>query len=89
MLWPKGGTEDETQPLDWKFEPVSDSLTQVSHKRVSILDLFRQWLEDGLTSCTDIANEIGVSKGTVSKLAMRGIQEGWVKQEGREYKLVP
>ena len=53
----------------------------------SSMDVFRQWIEDGLASAQDIACEMGVSKGTVSKIAKRGIDSGWLKKNGREYAL--
>ena len=31
---------------------------------------------------------MGVSKGTVSKMAKRAMEEGWLKKQGREYVLV-
>jgi Mn-dependent DtxR family transcriptional regulator len=46
---------------------------------------FRQWLEDGLTSAEDIAREMHVTKGTVSKLARKAMDQGWLKKNGREY----
>jgi Mn-dependent DtxR family transcriptional regulator len=52
------------------------------------MELFRQWIEDGLTSAEEIAREVGVSKGTVSKMAKKAIEEGWLKKNGRVYALV-
>jgi tape measure domain-containing protein len=37
------------------------------------MEIFRQCLEDDLTSAEAIARKMGVSKGTVSKLAKRGL----------------
>ena len=57
----------------------------MSWKKLSPVDVFRQWIEDGLTSATDIAAEMCLSKGQVSKLAKRGIEAGWLKKDGRDY----
>ena len=48
----------------------------------------RQCLEKALISARDIAGAMGVSKGTVSKMAKRAMQEGWLKKQGRNYALV-
>jgi transposase-like protein len=52
------------------------------------MDVFLQWVADGLTSAEDIAREMGVSKGTVSKWARKAIEAGKLKKNGREYALV-
>ena len=44
--------------------------------------------ENGLASCADIASEMGVSKGYVSKLAKRAENAGWLKIEKREYRII-
>jgi Mn-dependent DtxR family transcriptional regulator len=43
---------------------------------------------DGLTRAEDIAHEMGVSKGYVSKMAKRAIDAGWLRKKGRDYELV-
>jgi len=59
----------------------------VSWKKLSTNQLFRQWIEDGLTTATEIADEMGISNGQVSKLAKKAILAGWLKKEGRGYAL--
>jgi predicted DNA-binding protein (UPF0251 family) len=49
-------------------------------RKASRIEVFRQCLEDGLTSAEDIARKMGVSKGTVSKLAKRAGNEGWCRK---------
>ena len=51
----------------------------MSWKVFSTNQLFRQCIEDGLTGATDIADEMGISKGQVSKLADKGDQERLAK----------
>src|SRR5262249_27790758 len=53
---------------EWEFTPAGDQ-TIVTVKEASRADVVLQWVRDGLTSCTDIAREMGLSPGTVSKLA--------------------
>ncbi len=59
----------------------------ISWKKLSNPQLFRQCIEDGLISASDIAAEMGLSKGQVSKLAKQGMEAGWLKKNGRDYAL--
>jgi biotin operon repressor len=50
-------------------------------------EVLLQWVRDGLTSATEIAEELGLSKGQVSKRASRLILEGRLVKSGRGYAL--
>ncbi|MFA7344915.1 MAG: AAA family ATPase [Terrimicrobiaceae bacterium] len=78
----------EQAPLQWTFETGTDGIVRVGHKEASGLSVFRQWIEDGLDTASDIATEMGVSKGTISKMAKRAQDAGWLTTAGRRYKLV-
>jgi Mn-dependent DtxR family transcriptional regulator len=45
-------------------------------------------IEDGVTECNQLAVEMRVSPGTISKLAKKAMKEGWLRKKGREYELV-
>ena len=82
----RNATEADCPPLEWHFNlPKGETRARVSWKKLSTGQIFRQWIEDGVTSASDIAEEMGISKGQVSKLAKRGIAEGWLKKDGRDY----
>ena len=49
------------------------------------MQIFVGLVEDGLDSCGDIAQEMGSTKGTVSKLAKRAEREGHITIDGRRY----
>jgi len=84
----RNATEATCPPLEWHFNKPKDEIrARVSWKKVSTAEIFRQWIEDGVTSAKDIAEEMGISKGQVSKLAKRAMAEGWLKKEGRDYAL--
>lgn len=85
----RNATETECPPLEWHFvHREGDTRAQVSWKKLSTAQLFRQCIEDGLTSASDIAEEMGISKGQVSKMATKAIRDGWLtKGDHREYKL--
>ena len=77
----------EQSPLHWTFETGADGIVRVTHKEASGLSVFRQWVHDGLDSAGDIAAEMGLSKGTVSKMAKKAQEAGWLTMDGRRYKL--
>ena len=85
----RNGTEQECLPIEWHFvKPKHDPLVSISWKELSTLQVFRQWIEDGLTGASDIAAEMGLSKGQVSKLAKKGMADGWLRKDGRDYVLI-
>lgn len=84
----RNATETECPPLEWHFvRRENEAHAHVSWKKLSTSQIFRQCLEDGLTTATDIAEEMTLSKGQVSKMATAAIRAGWLAKEGREYKL--
>jgi len=48
-------------------------------------DVVVQWVRDGLSSAADIAQEMGISKGQVSKLASKAMRDGRLGRKGRDY----
>lgn len=81
-------TDEPCPPLEWQFKkPGEDGRIGVSWKKLSATELLRQCIEDGLNNATDIAAELEISKGMVSRLATRAINEGWLKKDGRDYAL--
>jgi hypothetical protein len=84
----RNSTEKECPPMEWHFDlPKGESRESVIWKPLSVMGDFRQCIEVGLTGASDIAEELGLSKGQVSKLARTGIKAGWLRKVGREYAL--
>jgi len=84
----RDGTAEETQTFEWTFETCANGKIVVSHRRLSALDELRQWLRDGVNSCADLADAMGISKPRISKLAAKAIKEGWLRKNGRDYELL-
>ena len=79
------GDEEEAGPWQWTFQ-TEGGTTTVRHERMEHIEMFVQHVRDGLTSCKDIAEEMNVSKGTVSKWAKRAADKGQIRiNERREY----
>lgn len=63
--------QNEEGPWLWHFDPTGDDRVQVAHNRMDQFDRFIALVNDGLTSCRDIAEEMGLSKGRISKWAKK------------------
>lgn len=84
----RNATEAECPPMEWNFNlPKDETLCRVSWKKLSTAQMFRELIEDGLTNCKDLAEEMGITKGQVSKLATKAFAAGWLKKDGRDYAL--
>lgn len=82
----RNATEANYPPLEWRFvKQPKDPRVHVTWKKLSGMLLFRQHVENGLVSASDIAREMGTSKALVSKYATRAIKNGWLKKDGRNY----
>ena len=73
-------------PMDWHFTP-DRSKTLITYREADSLELMRQWISDGLNTCGELSEEMGVSKGTVSKMAKKAERAGWLTITGRKYTL--
>jgi hypothetical protein len=81
----RNSTNDETPSLLWHFESKPDGSVIPNSSKLTPLEIFIGLVADGLDSCGDIAQEMGITKGTVSKLAKRAEREGHIAIEGRRY----
>ena len=85
---PSRHTPTETPAYEWEFSPDPDTgRCKILCREASGLEVFLQWLRDGLDSCKDIAEAMGVSKGTVSKLAKRAEAAGRIHNNGQKYSI--
>jgi putative DNA primase/helicase len=81
-------TDEDVPPFSCIFKKtVSDTVLPVFHQ-LDPLQTLRNCIENmGLDSATDISDEIGISKGQVSKLAKKAMDAGWLEKDGRYYKI--
>jgi hypothetical protein len=87
-------TKNRNSPADplsfiWTIEPELDGTVKIETEEASSNDVIVQWVRDGLTSASDIAAEMSISKGMVSRRAARLIEAGRLEKQGRGYKLGP
>jgi AAA domain len=79
-------TADEPSAYEWCYTPFGDR-TQVTCREMSSIDVFKRVVQDGLCSATDIAAEMSMSKGYVSKLAKKAERAGWLTIDRGIYKI--
>jgi hypothetical protein len=76
--------------LEWTFvKPPGHVNAVVSWKKIVTPDRFRQCIEDGLVTASQIAEDMCLSRGQISKYATKAIKEGWLVKKGREYAFAP
>jgi putative DNA primase/helicase len=79
----------DTPSLLWEFTRKDDGRTHCDCKILTMLDQFRQCLEQGMGSDPgEIAEFLAVSAGYISKLSSKGIKAGWCRKEGRGFAFV-
>lgn len=81
----RNALEDDCPPLEWTIAEEADGTTSVTAKQVSGVELLVQWVNAGLDSASDIAQEMGITKGQVSKLAKKAEVAGRIKIKDRRY----
>jgi hypothetical protein len=81
-------SDSECPPLEWTFvKPPNDPKMHVSWVRITTMQLFRQSVEGGLSKAMDIAKHLGISRFKVSRFATQAVKGGWLKKEGRKYRM--
>jgi hypothetical protein len=80
-------SQTEQPAIEWTFQTGQDGMTSITTKEADGMAVLIEWVKDGLTSAEDIAREMGVSKGTISKMAKRAMEAGRLRKEGRGYAL--
>ena len=81
----RNALEDDCPPLEWTITAEADGSARVTAKQSSGVELLVSWVEAGLDSASDIAQEMGISKGQVSKLAKKAEVAGRIKIKDRRY----
>jgi putative DNA primase/helicase len=77
----------EQPSYEWSFQTGEDGKVKITYKEADGIAVLLQWVEDGLTGATDIASEMGISKGQVSKLAKKAIEAGRLRKNGQSYEV--
>jgi AAA domain len=70
---------------EWTFKTEQHGEVSIGCKEISFDEKVLQLIQAGLTSASDIANELAVGKSTVSKAAKRLIDKKLIELHGRQY----
>ncbi len=84
----RNATGEDCPPIEFTFRRGENGKAEVIWKHVGQLEKFRYLIEKGLTTATQIAEEMGISAPRVSYLAKTAMKEGWLRKNGRNYELV-
>ncbi len=85
---PSRNTQQEVPTYEWHLViDEASGIVTISHKQAQTADVFRRLIEDGVTECNQIAQEMKVSSATVSRFAKKAIDAGWLRKVKREYVL--
>jgi putative DNA primase/helicase len=86
---PSRNTQEEVPAYEWHFvTDKASGLVSIGDRQAQTLDVFRSIIEAGVTECEQIAAEMKVPKYTVSRLAKKAVDAGWLTKRRREYALV-
>ncbi len=86
---PSRNTQEEIPPLEWHI--VTDSEkgeVSAGCKPAQGIDVFRRLIEEGVTECAQLADEMRVSPATISRIAKKAMDARWLRKKGREYELI-
>jgi putative DNA primase/helicase len=85
---PSRNTQEEIPAYEWSIQTdAASGKISVTYKLAQSLDVLRKLIEEGVTECGQLADEMHVSPSTISKLAKKGMDAGWLGKEGRGYAL--
>jgi RecA-family ATPase len=86
---PSRNAQQDPPAVQWHFVTEASGEVTIAHKKAQTLDVFRQLIEQGVKANSQIADEMRVSPGTVSKLATKAEKAGWLStNKNREYVII-
>jgi putative DNA primase/helicase len=83
---PSRNTQEEIPAYEWHFfTDGATGIVSIGCKLAQTMDVFLGLIEDGVTECGQIAQEMKTSPATISRLAKRAIDAGKIIKKSREY----
>jgi CRP-like cAMP-binding protein len=79
-------SESREWTREWTFKTELDGQISIGCNEISFDDKVLGLIKDGLTSATDIAEELGVNKSTVSRTAKRLVEANLVEMDRKAYR---
>jgi hypothetical protein len=75
---------DHEESMDWTFV-TEDGKTNVNWKQTDLETRVYELIKSGVESNADIAQELDITTGTVSKCAKKLMNDNFIKKEGQRY----
>jgi hypothetical protein len=86
---PSRNTQEEVPAYEWHFVTDLNGGVSIGHKQAQTLDVFRRIIEAGVTKPIEIAKEMKLPDYTVSRMAKKASDAGWLRKSKRgEYEIV-
>jgi putative DNA primase/helicase len=80
-------SQTEPPAIQWHFRTDEESKVSIKHSACDPLEAVIGWVRNGLTGANQIAETMGISPASVSKIATKAISMGRLKKDKREYAL--
>jgi len=68
---PSRNTQEEVSTYEWHFVTEPNGEVSISHKMAQTMDVFLGLISDGVSDCGAIAEEMKISKASVSRMAKK------------------
>ena len=78
-------TQEEIAAYEWHFITEPNGEVSISHKLAQTLDVFLGLVGDGVGDCATIAEQMRISKASVSRMAKKAEEGGKIIIKSREY----
>ena len=75
--------------IEWTFTQIPNGEILVQHSDMGPMDVFLELVAHGVDQCADIADEMELSKATVTRLAQKAENAGFIKIKNRKYQINP
>jgi putative DNA primase/helicase len=79
--------QNDPPVIQWHFQTDAEGKVTIEHTTCDPLETVIEWVGNGLTGANQIAEAMGISAGTVSKMATKAISLGRLKKDNRDYVL--
>jgi len=82
---PSRNTQEEVPAFEWHFITEANGEVSISHKLAQTMDVFLGLIGDGVNDCAGIAEEMKISKASVSRIAKKAEVGGKLIIRSRRY----
>jgi hypothetical protein len=78
-------TQEEIQAIEWHFMTETDGQISISHKPAQTLEVFVQYVNEGVSKPCDLAEAMNLPGYSISRLAKKALDQHRIIKDGHEY----